>query len=182
MDNVWSPFFSHFFRERSFESRQNSRVDLFKAKKKKKLEGFKRPFFIYCSWVLCSMDCLQLPCIRVKEAVTQTQCFLARKFWLKNRCLFMTNKFERKCLQKFYVSSKHEKECFMKTTSYLEDFHKLLLSFVIDGLFITPVYSPRRARFFELSVSWQEKFGPTTNFIYDKQIWKQMFAEILRFK
>ena len=25
-------------------------------------------------------------------------------------------------------------------------------------------------------------FGPKTKFIYDKQIWKQMFAEILRFK
>ena len=73
-------FFSHFFRERFFESRQNSRVDLFKAKKKKNLEGFKQPFFIYCSWVLCSMDCLQLPFIRVKEAVSWTQNFLTRKF------------------------------------------------------------------------------------------------------
>ena len=33
----------------------------------------------------------------------------------------MTNKFESKCLRKFYVSSKHEQECYMKTTSYLED-------------------------------------------------------------
>ena len=33
----------------------------------------------------------------------------------------MTNKFESKCLQKFYVSSKHEKECYMKTTSYLKE-------------------------------------------------------------
>ena len=32
----------------------------------------------------------------------------------------MTNKFESKCLQKFYVSSKLEKECYRKTTSYLE--------------------------------------------------------------
>ena len=31
------------------------------------------------------------------------------RFWLKNRSLFMTNKFKRKCLQKFYVSSKQEK-------------------------------------------------------------------------
>ena len=29
----------------------------------------------------------------------------------QKRSLFMTNKFESKCLQKFYVSSKHEKEC-----------------------------------------------------------------------
>ena len=65
----------------------------------------------------------------------------------QERSLFMTNKFESKYLQKFYVSSKHEKECYMKTTSYLEDFHLLLLSFVVDGLFTTPVYSPRRGRF-----------------------------------
>ena len=64
----------------------------------------------------------------------------------------MTKKFENKCLQKFYVSSKHEEECYMKTTSYLEDFHLLLLSFVVDGLFITPVYSPRRGRL------WTQRF------------------------
>ena len=74
----------------------------------------------YCSWVLCSMDCLQPPCIRVEEAVSCTQRFLTRKFWLKNRSLFMKNKFKRKCLQKFYVSSKQEKEWYRKTTSYLE--------------------------------------------------------------
>ena len=62
------------------------------------------------------MDCLQLPCIRVEEAVSWTQRFLRRKFWLKNRSLFMTNKFKRK----FYVSSKQEKEWYRKTTSYLE--------------------------------------------------------------
>ena len=66
------------------------------------------------------MDCLQLPCIRVEEAVSWTQRFLTRKFWLKNRSSFMTNKFKRKCLQKFYVSSKQEKEWYRKTTSYLE--------------------------------------------------------------
>ena len=32
----------------------------------------------------------------------------------------MTNKFESKFLQKFYVSSKCEKECYRKTTFYLE--------------------------------------------------------------
>ena len=40
------------------------------------------------------MDCLQLPCIRVEEAVSWTQRFLTRNFWLKNRILFMTNKFK----------------------------------------------------------------------------------------
>ena len=46
--------------------------------------------------------------------------FPNKKIWPKNRSLFMTNKFERKCLQKFYVSNKWEKECYRKMTSYLE--------------------------------------------------------------
>ena len=105
MDNVRARCFSHIFRERSFKSRQNPRADFFKA-----------------SWIdCCSMDSLQLPCIRVEEAVSwKTQRFLTRKFWLKNRSLLMTNNFKTKCLQKFYVSSKQEKEWYRKTTSYLE--------------------------------------------------------------
>ena len=65
-----------------------------------------RLFSIYCSRVLCSIDCLQLPCIRVDEAVSWTPRFLTRKFWLKSRSLVLTNKFKRKCFQKFYISSK----------------------------------------------------------------------------
>ena len=69
--------------------------------------------------------CLLLPSAcyagyRVDEAVSWTQRFLTRKFRIKNRSLFMTNKFKRKCLQKFYVWSKQEKEWYRKTTSYLE--------------------------------------------------------------
>ena len=44
--------------------------------------------------------------------------FPNKKNLAQKRSLFMTNKFESKCLQKFYVSSKHEKECYMKMTSY----------------------------------------------------------------
>ena len=51
---------------------------------------------------------------------SRTQRVLTRKFWLKNRSLFMTNNFKRKCLQKLYVSSKQEKEWYGKTTPYLE--------------------------------------------------------------
>ena len=47
--------------------------------------------------------------------------FPNKKNLAQKRILFMKNKFESKCLQKFYVSSKHEKECYMKTTSYLEE-------------------------------------------------------------
>ena len=62
------------------------------------------------------MDCLQLPCIRVEEALSWTQRFLTRKFSAQKSKFI----FKRKCLQKFYVSSKQEKEWYRKTTSYLE--------------------------------------------------------------
>ena len=81
----------------------------------------KRRFSIYCCWVLWSMNCLQFPFVRLEEAVSWTQRFLTRKNLAQKRSLFMANKFESKCLQKFYVSSKQEKECYMKTTFYLEE-------------------------------------------------------------
>ena len=116
---MWAQCFAHYFRERSFKSRQNPRVNFFLSQEKT-LKDSKRRFSINCRWVLRSMDCLQLPFIRVKEAVSWTQCFLTRKIWPKNQSLFWTNKSESKCLQKFYVSSKKVKECYRKTTSYLE--------------------------------------------------------------
>ena len=58
--------------------------------------------------------------IRVEEAVSWTHRFLTRNIGPKNRSLLMKNKFENKCFQKFYVLSKQEKECYRKTTSYLE--------------------------------------------------------------
>ena len=64
------------------------------------------------------MDCLQLPFIREEEAVSRTQRFLTRKVWSKNRSLFMTNKFESECLQKFQGNRTKNATC-MKTTSYL---------------------------------------------------------------
>ena len=56
------------------------------------------------------------------------------------------------------------------------------LRFVIDGLFTTPVYSLRRGRFVNSAFPNKKKLAPNSKFIYDKQNWKQMFAEILRFK
>ena len=49
-------------------------------RQEKTCKDSKRRFSIYCSWVLCSIDCLQLPFIRVEEAVSWTQRFLTRKF------------------------------------------------------------------------------------------------------
>ena len=49
-------------------------------RQKKASKDSKRLFSIYCNWVLWSMDCLQLPFIRVEEAVSWTQRFLTRTF------------------------------------------------------------------------------------------------------
>ena len=83
--------FPIFFRERSFKSRQNPRVDFFQARKD--FEGFKTAFF-----------------------------------------------------------------------------HLLLLSFVVDGLFTTPVYSPRRGRFVNSAFPNKKHLAQKSKFIYDKQI------------
>ena len=114
---------------------------------RKDFEGFKTAFFhlLLFSFVVDGLFTTRVYSPRRGRFVNSA--FPNKKNLAQQRSLFMTNKFESKCLQKFYVSSKHEEECFMKTTSYLEDFHLLLLSFVVDGLFITPVYSPRRGRF-----------------------------------
>ena len=53
---------------------------------------------------------------------------------------------------------------------------------MLDGLFTTPVYSRRRGRFVNSAFPNQKHLAQKSKFIYDKQIWKQMFAEILRFK
>ena len=49
-------------------------------------------------------------------------------------------------------------------------FHLLLLSFVVDGLFTTPVYSPRRGRFVNSAFPNKKNLAQKSKFIYDKQI------------
>ena len=50
-------------------------------------------------------------------------------------------------------------------------FNLLSLSFVLDGLFTTPVYSHRRSRFIKNSAFSNKKIlAQKSKFIYDKQI------------
>ena len=53
---------------------------------------------------------------------------------------------------------------------------------MLDGLFTTPVYSRRRDRFANSAFPNKKNLAQKSKYIYDQQIWKQMFAEILRFK
>ena len=45
----------------------------------------------------------------------------------------------------------------------------------------TPVYSRRRGRFVNSAFPNKKILAKKSKFIYDKQIWKQMYAEIIRF-
>ena len=110
MSSVFFPF----FRERSFKSRQNPRVDFLSGKKR-----LRRIQNGVLSFVVDGL--FTTPVYSRRRSRFLNSAFPNKKIWHKSRSLFMTNKFESKCLQKFYVSSKHEKECYMKTTSYLEE-------------------------------------------------------------
>ena len=51
-------------------------LELTFLRQEKTWKDSKRRFSIYCSWVLSSMNCLQLPFIHVEETVSWTQ-----RFW-----------------------------------------------------------------------------------------------------
>ena len=55
-------------------------------------------------------------------------------------------------------------------------------SFVLDGLFTTFVYLSRRSRFVNSAFYNKKILAQKSKFICDKQIEKDMFAEILHFK
>ena len=112
-------FFSHYLRERSFKKRQNPRVDFSRARKV--FEGFKTAFFHLLLLGFVVDGLFTTPVYSPRRGRFVNSAFPNKKNWAQKRSLFMTNKFESKCLQKLYVSSKHEKECYMKTTSYLEE-------------------------------------------------------------
>ena len=141
-------------------------LTFFKARKD--FEGFKMAFF---HWVLCSMDCLQLPLIRVEETVSCTQRFPTRKIWPKNRGIFMTSKFESKFLQKFYVSSKQGKEYYRKTKSYLE---QLSSHFCQHFMWRTT-----QQTFLTINLASQQK---TTKLYFSSQLRKQLKLLTVPFK
>ena len=95
-------------------------LTFFKARKD--FEGFETAFFqlLLLSFVLDGLPTTPVYSGR-RDRFVNSAFPIVRKVWPQNQSIFMTNKFESKCLQKFYVSSKHDKECYMKTTSYLEE-------------------------------------------------------------
>ena len=88
---------------------------------RKDFERFKTAFFhlLLLSFVVDGL--FITPVYSPRRGRFVNSAFPDKKNLTQKRSLFMTNKFESKCKQKFYVSSKREKECYMKTTSYLEE-------------------------------------------------------------
>ena len=112
-----SSVFFHFLRERSFKSRQDPRVDFFSGKKR--LRRIQNGVFPFTVVEFCDDRLFTTPVYSPRRCRFVNSVFPNKKNLAQKRSLFMTNKSESKCLQKFYVSSKHE--CYMKTTSYLEE-------------------------------------------------------------
>ena len=110
---MWARFFPHFLRDRSFKSRQNPRVDFFSGKKRpRRIQNGVFPFTVveFCGrWIVYNSR-LNSP----RRGRFVNSAFPSKKNLAQQRNLFMTNKFESKYLQKFYVSSKHEKECYIE--------------------------------------------------------------------
>ena len=78
---------------------------------RKDFEGFKTAFFhlLLLSFVVDGLFTTRV--YSPRRGCFVNSAFPNKKNLAQQRSLFMTNKFESKCLQKFYVSSKHEKEC-----------------------------------------------------------------------
>ena len=89
----------------------------------------------------------------------------------QRRNLFMTNKFESKCLEKFYVSSRHEKECYMKTTSYLKERNRHFCQHYMR--------KTTQQTFSAINLASQQK---TTNLFFSSQVRKQFKLLAVPFK
>ena len=89
-------------------------------KSRKDFKGFKTGFFhlLQLSFVLDGL--FTTPVYSGRRGHFVNSVFPNKKNLAQKLKFIYDNKFESKCLQKFYVSSKQDKECFRKTTSYLE--------------------------------------------------------------
>ena len=92
--------FFPFFREGSFNGQQNPRVDPF-LRQEETWKDSKRRFFRLLSLSLVLDGLFTTPIYSHRRSRFVNSAFPNKKIWTKNRSLFMTNKFESKCLQKF---------------------------------------------------------------------------------
>ena len=90
-------------------------------RQEKTSKDFRTAFFHLLLLSFVVDELFTTPVYSPRRGLFVNSAFPNKKNLALKRSLFMTNKFESKCLQKFYVSSKQEKECYVKTTSYLEE-------------------------------------------------------------
>ena len=111
MDNVWARFFPIFLEKDLLKVDKILGLTFFLARKD--FEGFKTTFFhlLLLSFVVDGL--FTSPVYSPRRGRLVNSAFPDMKNLAQKRSLFMTNKFESKCLQKFHISSKHEKECYM---------------------------------------------------------------------
>ena len=86
---------------------------------RKEFEGFKTAFFHFLLLSFVVNGLFTTPVYSPRRGRFMNSAFPNKKNLAQKRSLFSANKFESKCFQKFYISSKHEKECYMKTISCL---------------------------------------------------------------
>ena len=77
-------------------------LTLFKVRED--LEGFNTAFFNLLDGLFTA------PVYSSRRSRFVNSAFSNKKILAQNRSLFMKNKYKRKCLQKFYISSKQQKE------------------------------------------------------------------------
>ena len=141
---------------------------------RKDLDGFKTAFFhsLMLSFVVDGL--FTTPVYSPRRGRLVNSAFPNMKNLAQKRILFMTNKFESKCLQKFYISSKHEKECYMKTTSYLEEPNRHFSHFCQHFMRRTT-----QQTFSGINLASQQK---TTKLFFSSQVRKQFKPLAVPFK
>ena len=138
---------------------------------RKDFEGFKTAFFhlLLLSFVVDGL--FTAPVYSSRRGRLVNTAFPNMKNLAQKKSLFMTNKFESKGLQKFYISSKHEKECYMKTTSYLEEPNRHFCEHFIRRT--------TQQTFSAINLASQQK---TTKLFFSSQVRKQFKLSAVPFK
>ena len=104
-------------------------MSFFKARKDSKVSEQRFP--IYFNWFFCSMECLQLLFIRVKEAVLWSKRFLRGNLLPYIRSLFMTNEMKANVCENYTFQIKNAKNSTGKrrlTSSNRSDMSALIAS------------------------------------------------------
>ena len=145
------------------------RLTFFQARKD--FEGFKTAFFHLLLLSFVVDELFTIPVYSPRRGRLVNSAFPDMKILAQKRSLFMTSKFESKCLQKFYISSKHEKECYMKTTSYLEEPNRHFCQHFMRRT--------TQQTFFTINLARQQK---TTKLYFSSQVRKQFKLLTVSFK